>query len=62
MAMNDPDVPSPEPVPPIIVPPKPADTPPVMPPVVPPGEDGLPPGVPIKLPGQPGAPERVQAP
>jgi hypothetical protein len=56
MATSDPGVPTPEPVPPVIMPPQPADTPPV----VPPGEDGLPAPAPIKLPGQPGAPERVQ--
>ena len=51
----EPGVPSPEPVPPIIVPPQPNDPKPS----VPPNEDGTLPAPPIKLPGQPGAPERV---
>ena len=51
---TDPNMPPPEPVPPIIVPPTPNDPKPS----VPPGEDDSMPA-PMELPGRPGMPERV---
>lgn len=52
---TDPNMPPPEPVPPIIVPPTPNDPKPDVPPT----EDDQPQPAPIRLPGQPGMPERV---
>lgn len=52
---TDPNMPPPELVPPIIVPPEPNDPKPAVPPI----EDDRPAEAPVKLPGRPGAPERV---
>ena len=52
---GDPNTPPPEPVPPLLPDPQPNDPKPAPAPM----EDGLPPPVPVKLPGQPHAPERV---
>jgi len=57
MLATDPNMPPPEPVPPIIVPPEPNDPKPAVPPM----EDDRPAEAPVKLPGRPGAPERVGA-
>ncbi|HSW16827.1 MAG TPA: hypothetical protein VLJ86_06335 [Ramlibacter sp.] len=50
------EVPTPEPTPPVNDPGKPITPPP---PEVPPTEGDTPPPAPVKLPGQPHAPERV---
>jgi len=52
---TDPNMPPPEPVPPIQPDPQPNDPKPAPAPM----EDGVPPPPAVKLPGQPGAPERV---
>lgn len=56
MRLEPGEVPTPEPLPPVNDPGKPI-TPPA--PVVPPTEGDTPAPAPVKLPGQPGAPERV---
>lgn len=54
MQATDPNMPPPEPLPPIMPEPTPNDPKPAVPPT-----DDQPVPAPIKLPGQPGAPERV---